>query len=115
MRVAQGANSYVIKSSGANQEESFGTRSGIVAIKTGDLQVRTDARGRMMLYDTGHRERALRLGGRRAEGNGAGRQDRRPDHLHRHQRDRAEGHAQHAGRRRRARRRGPCPARRADA
>jgi len=55
MRVAQSANSYVIKSSGANQEESFGIRSGIVAIKTGDLQVRTDARGRMILYDTGHR------------------------------------------------------------
>jgi adenylate cyclase len=55
LRVAQGANSYVIKSSGANQEESFGIKSGIVAIKTGDLQVRTDARGRMVLYDTGHR------------------------------------------------------------
>jgi adenylate cyclase len=55
LRVAQGANSYVIKSSGANQEEAFGIKSGIVAIKTGDLQVRTDARGRMVLYDTGHR------------------------------------------------------------
>ena len=55
MRVAQGANSYVIKSSGANQEESFGIESGIVAIKTGDLEVRTDARGRMILYDSGHR------------------------------------------------------------
>lgn len=56
LRVAQGANSYVIKSSGANQEEAFGTRSGIVAIKTGDLEVRTDARGRLILYDSGHRE-----------------------------------------------------------
>jgi len=56
LRVAQGANSYVIKSSGANQEESFGVKSGIVAIKTGDLEVRTDARGRMILYDTGHRD-----------------------------------------------------------
>ena len=55
VRVAQGANSYVIKSSGANLEESFGTRSGIVAVKTGDVQVKTDARGRMILYDTGHR------------------------------------------------------------
>src|SRR4029450_994749 len=55
LRVAQGANSYVIKSSGANLEESFGIKSGIVAVKTGDLQVRTDARGRMFLYDTGHR------------------------------------------------------------
>ena len=55
MRVVQGANSYVIKSSGANLEESFGIKSGIVAVKTGDVQVRTDARGRMILYDTGHR------------------------------------------------------------
>src|SRR5262245_4134907 len=56
MRVSQGASSYVIKSSGANQEEAFGTRSGIVAVKTGELEVRTDARGRMILYDSGHRE-----------------------------------------------------------
>ena len=38
MRVAQGANSYVIKSSGANLEELFGIKSGIVAVKTGDLR-----------------------------------------------------------------------------
>jgi adenylate cyclase len=56
LRVAQGATSYVIKSSGANLVESFGARTGIVAIKTGDLEVRTDARGRMVLYDTGHRD-----------------------------------------------------------
>jgi adenylate cyclase len=55
LRVAQDAKSYVIKSSGASGEEAFGVRSGIVAIKTGDLEVPTDARGRMALYDTGHR------------------------------------------------------------
>jgi adenylate cyclase len=55
LRVAQGASTYLIKSSGANQEESFGVKSGIVAIKTGDLQVQTDAQGRMILYDSGHR------------------------------------------------------------
>jgi adenylate cyclase len=54
LRVAQGATSYVIKSSGANQEESFGVRSGIVAIKTGDVEVKTDAHGRLVLYDSGH-------------------------------------------------------------
>ncbi len=56
LRVAQGANSYVIKSSGANLEEAFGIKSGIVAVKTGNLEVHTDARGRMILYDTGHRD-----------------------------------------------------------
>ena len=115
MRVAQGANSYVIKSSGANQR-------GVVRHQERHRR-HQDRRsrgphGRARAHDPlRHRpsQRALRLGGRRAEGNGAGRQDRRPDRLHRHQRDRPEGHAQHAGRRCRARCRGPRPARRADA
>lgn len=54
LRVVQEANSYVIKSSGASGEFAFGERTGIVAIKTGDLEVPTDARGRVTLYDTGH-------------------------------------------------------------
>jgi adenylate cyclase len=56
LRVAQGAKSYLVKSSGASSELSFGEKTGIVAIKTGDLEVRTDARGRLVLYDSGHRE-----------------------------------------------------------
>ena len=48
MRVAQGANSYVIKSSGANLEESFGIKSGIVAVKTGD---RRGPHGRTRAHD----------------------------------------------------------------
>ena len=56
LRVAQGASTYLIKSSGASSEMSFGDKTGIVAIKTGDIEARTDARGRLALYDTGHRE-----------------------------------------------------------
>lgn len=56
LRVVQEANSYVIKSSGASGELAFGERTGIVAIKTGNLEVPTDARGRVTLYDTGHRD-----------------------------------------------------------
>jgi adenylate cyclase len=56
LRVAQGASSYLIKSSGASSEMSFGEKTGIVAIKTGEIEARTDARGRLALYDTGHRE-----------------------------------------------------------
>ncbi|MFO1083629.1 MAG: adenylate/guanylate cyclase domain-containing protein [Reyranellaceae bacterium] len=56
LRVAQGANTYLVKSSGASGELSFGERTGIVAIRTGDIEVRTDARGRLTLYDTGHRQ-----------------------------------------------------------
>jgi len=56
LRVAQGASTYVIKSSGASSEMSFGVKTGIVAIRTGDIEARTDSRGRLALYDSGHRE-----------------------------------------------------------
>jgi adenylate cyclase len=56
LRVAQGASTYLIKSSGASSELSFGAKTGIVAIKTGEIEARTDARGRLALYDSGHRE-----------------------------------------------------------
>jgi adenylate cyclase len=56
LRVAQGASTYLIKSSGASGELSFGAKTGIVAIRTGDIEVRTDSRGRLALYDSGHKE-----------------------------------------------------------
>ena len=56
LRVAQGASTYVIKSSGASSEMSFGAKTGIVAIRTGDIEARTNSRGRLALYDSGHRE-----------------------------------------------------------
>src|SRR5262249_54292618 len=46
---------HLIKSSGASSEFSFGVHTGIVSIKTGNLEVSTDGIGRIMLYDTGHR------------------------------------------------------------
>jgi adenylate cyclase len=55
LRVAQRASTYLIRSSGASRELSFGAKTGIVSIKTGDVEVLTDARGRLALYDTGHR------------------------------------------------------------
>ncbi|MDI1287861.1 MAG: adenylate/guanylate cyclase domain-containing protein [Reyranella sp.] len=57
LRVAQGASTYLIKSSGANGEESFGQSTGIVSIKVGAVVVPTDDRGRIALWDTGHHER----------------------------------------------------------
>lgn len=56
LRVAQEASTYLIKSSGASGEISFGEKTGIVAIRTGNLEVPTDARGRLIVYDTGHKE-----------------------------------------------------------
>jgi adenylate cyclase len=54
LRVAQGASTYLIKSSGASGEMSFGEKTGIVSIKTGDVLVPTDGQGRVTLFDTGH-------------------------------------------------------------
>jgi len=54
LRVAQGAGTYLVKSSGASGEISFGASTGIVAIRTGDIEVRTDALGRVSIHDTGH-------------------------------------------------------------
>jgi adenylate cyclase len=56
LRVAQGASTYLVKSSGASSEMSFGEHTGIVAIKTGNLEVRTDGKGRLVLYDSGQQE-----------------------------------------------------------
>jgi adenylate cyclase len=56
LRVAQGANTYLIKSSGASSEMSFGEHTGIVAVKTGNLEVHTDGRGRLVLYDSGQQD-----------------------------------------------------------
>ncbi len=52
LRIAQGASSYTIKSSGANGEESFGDNTGITAIKIGNYQIPTDANGKFWIYYT---------------------------------------------------------------
>jgi adenylate cyclase len=54
LRVAQGASTYLIKSSGASGELSFGESTGVVSVKTGDVLIPTDGQGRVTLYDTGH-------------------------------------------------------------
>jgi adenylate cyclase len=52
LRVAQGARTYVIKSSGASGVTAFGEKTGIDAIGIGRMKVRTDANGRVMLHYT---------------------------------------------------------------
>jgi len=49
LRVAQGASTYVVKSSGASSEQSFGEQTGIVKIRIGDYQVPTEADGQMWI------------------------------------------------------------------
>jgi len=54
LRVAQGASTYLIKWSGAQDSEAYGARTGISSIRVGDVNINTDARGRVWLYDSGH-------------------------------------------------------------
>src|SRR5262249_19422266 len=57
LRVAYGAQNYVIKSSGSNLETGFGEQSGVVAVRIGDgLIVPTTAKSSVLLYDSGHRQ-----------------------------------------------------------
>jgi len=52
LRVAQGARTYLIKSSGASGVTAFGEHTGIDAIGIGQLKVRTDGEGLVMLHYT---------------------------------------------------------------
>ena len=54
LRVAQGASTFLIKSSNASGEYGFGAKTGIVSIKNGDFVVPTDHRGALRLYYADH-------------------------------------------------------------
>ncbi|MBX6322271.1 MAG: adenylate/guanylate cyclase domain-containing protein [Rhodospirillaceae bacterium] len=53
LRIAQGASTYTIKSSGASGEESFGQKTGVTHVRIGQAVVPTDRQGSVLLYDTG--------------------------------------------------------------
>ncbi len=52
LRVAQGASTYVIKSSGASGELSFGEQIGVVAVKIGGIVIPTDGNGHVWVHFT---------------------------------------------------------------
>lgn len=52
LRLAQGASTYLVKSSGASGEKAFGEKTGIVAVKVGDYEVPTEANGQMWIRFT---------------------------------------------------------------
>ncbi len=52
LRIAQGAKTYVVKSSGASGEVSFGAQTGVNHIKIGQFVAPTDANGRIWIYYT---------------------------------------------------------------
>ena len=52
LRLAQGASTYLVKSSGASGEKAFGEKTGIVAVKVGEFEVPTEANGQMWIRFT---------------------------------------------------------------
>ena len=55
IRVAQpGATTYLIRWSGAQGFEAFGERTGVASVRIGQVNISTDDRGRITLYDSGH-------------------------------------------------------------
>jgi len=52
LRMAQGASSFKIKSSGASGEIAFGEKTGIVSMQIGDFEVPTEANGQMWMRFT---------------------------------------------------------------
>jgi adenylate cyclase len=52
LRLAQGASTYIVKSSGASSEKAFGEHTGIVKIRIGDYEVPTEADGQMWIRFT---------------------------------------------------------------
>ena len=52
VRIFQGAKTYILKSSGANMEQSFGEATGLNHIKVGHKEVPVDANGRFWIHFT---------------------------------------------------------------
>jgi adenylate cyclase len=53
LRLAQGASTYVIKSSNASGLTAFGEHSGVNSVRIGNQIIPTDPKGRLWLHDTG--------------------------------------------------------------
>lgn len=54
LRIAQGARTVMVKSSGGSGELSFGAHTGVSRVKVGQFAIPTDESGNLWLYDTGH-------------------------------------------------------------
>jgi len=52
LRLAQGASTYIVKSSGASSEKSFGEKTGIVKVRVGNFEIPTEANGQMWIRFT---------------------------------------------------------------
>ena len=54
LRVAQRASTYLLRSSGASGDETFGENIGLQEIRVGRIKVPTTGAGQIWLHDTGH-------------------------------------------------------------
>ena len=54
LRVAQGASTYLVKSSNASGVESLGASTGVVSMKVGNIELPTDPEGGYWIHYTGH-------------------------------------------------------------
>ena len=54
LRVAQRASTYLLRSSGASGDQSFGENTGLQKIRVGRVTVPTTSSGQIWLHDTGH-------------------------------------------------------------
>ena len=52
LRLAQGASTLIVMSSGASSEEAFGEKTGIAKVKVGEFEIPTEANGQMWLRFT---------------------------------------------------------------
>ena len=52
LRLAQGASTLIVMSSGASSEQAFGEKTGIAKVRVGDFEVPTEANGQMWLRFT---------------------------------------------------------------
>ena len=57
LRVAQGASTFIVRSSNANQNARLAFQTGISAIKNGDLEIATDRYGEVRVYFSAHDSR----------------------------------------------------------
>ena len=114
LRVAQGAATNVIKSSGASGVLAFGEQTGVSALRIGEFEIPTDPEGRLWLYSSRHEPAPLPFRLERARGRLRPGCRRRSDRAGGHQRGRPARHPRHAGGAVDPGRRDPCPGDRAD-
>ena len=113
LRVAQGASTYIVKSSNASGETAFGQVYGVLAIRNGDLTIPTDAAGRHQGLFRASRPAPLDPGVEGSRARSGSQRPSRRDRVLRRVRRAAFGHCRHPVVARDAGRRSACADRRA--